>query len=112
MTVLIVDDDPDIREVIALTLAHEGYATVEAADGGEGLVALRAHRPSLVLLDLMMPRVNGWEFREQQKLDPAVASIPVVAMSAGPMGGVDADALLPKPFDLSALIESVKRLTE
>ena len=79
LSVCVVDDDADIREVLTDVLSIEGYDVVAAGDGESALALLRA-RPSacrLILLDLMMPRMNGWEFRRQQLQDPTIAEIPV-----------------------------------
>src|SRR5580765_6343537 len=89
--VLIVEDDPDTREMLATLLATEGFHAVGAEDGLEGLHLLRTvrHRapdvPCLVLLDLKMPRLSGNEFRRAQLGDPILASVPVAVMS----GAVD-----------------------
>lgn len=108
-TVLIVDDEPDIREAVSELLSEEGYEVLGAADGDEALRKARACHPSLVLLDLMMPGMNGWEFRARQKGDPELATIPVVVVSAlGRAAGVDAVAYLEKPFELEALLSAVR----
>lgn len=109
-TVLVVDDETDIRQAVAEILADEGYEVCSASDGAEALVALRKFHPSLVLLDLMMPRMNGWEFRAAQKRDAELAGIPVVVLSAvGRPGTIDADGFIQKPFDLEELLGAVKR---
>jgi CheY-like chemotaxis protein len=118
--VLIVEDDPDIREMLKQLLASAGYYAVAAADGLEALHLLRAvrHRapeaPCLVLLDLKMPRLGGNEFRRAQLGDPTVANVPIAVMSgavdleqhAAAMGAV---AILSKPLDVDVLIQVVKR---
>jgi CheY-like chemotaxis protein len=108
--VLVVDDEPDIRETVSEALAVEGYDVEVARDGLEALAACRAHRPDLVLLDLMMPGMNGWEFRAAQQSDPALASIPVVVVSAlGRVPALHAEAWLQKPFGLDRLVDEVRR---
>lgn len=118
--VLIVEDDPEVREMIRQLLSTEGFYTVAAEDGLEALHLLRTvrHRapeaPCLVLLDLKMPRLGGNEFRRAQLGDPTVANVPIAVMSgavdleqrAAAMGAV---ATLPKPLDVDVLIEVVKR---
>ncbi len=118
--VLIVEDDPDTREMLALMLATEGFHAVGAEDGLEALHLLRTvrHRapdvPCLVLLDLKMPRLGGGEFRRAQLGDPTVANVPVAVMS----GAVDAEqrakalgavATVTKPIDMDVLLQVVKR---
>src|SRR6476620_12071180 len=118
--VLIVEDDPDTREMLAVLLATEGFHAVAAEDGLEALHLLRTvrHRapevPCLVLLDLKMPRLGGSEFRRAQLGDPTVASVPVAVMSgaadleqrAQALGAV---ATVPKPIDLAVLRDVVRR---
>ncbi len=116
--VLIVEDDPDTREMLVTLLSGEGFHAVAAEDGLEALHLLRSvrHRspdtPCLVLLDLNMPRLGGSEFRRAQLNDPVVASVPVALMS----GALDADtwavtlgavASLGKPIDFDVLLQVV-----
>jgi DNA-binding response OmpR family regulator len=118
--VLIVEDDPDVREMLAALLVTEGFYAVAAEDGLEALHLLRAvrHRapqiPCLILLDLMMPRLSGNEFRRAQLGDPTVAAVPVAVMS----GAVDLEqraqslgavATLTKPIDIEILLAVVRR---
>ncbi len=110
--VLIVDDDDDIRSVIADILKGEGYSVSGAANGLEALASVRATKPDLILLDLMMPVMNGWQFREEQEKDPALAAIPVVVLSAqGPRQSarIKAEAYIPKPFEFETLVSTVER---
>jgi CheY-like chemotaxis protein len=109
-SVLIVDDDVDIREILAETLSGEGFDVATAANGLEGLSVLRhlAALPSVILLDLMMPVMDGYEFLEERRLDPALASIPIAIVTAG--HGVDRARLednvpiIAKPFDVPQLV--------
>ncbi|MGH9372108.1 MAG: response regulator [Vicinamibacterales bacterium] len=80
--VLIVEDDDDIREMMGLLLRSHGYETMSAANGLEALEQMRERRPCIVLLDIHMPLVSGWEFRQRQLEDPALASVPVVCITA------------------------------
>lgn len=110
--VLIVDDEFDIRQAVAEVLAEEGHQVLSAGDGAEALAYLREFHPNLVLLDLMMPGMNGWEFRAAQQgdPDPELRSIPVVILSAlGREGTIDADGFMQKPFDLDDLLSTVQR---
>ena len=104
-----VEDDASLRQVVADVLAAEGFIAREANDGRSALCLLRsgeAH-PDVILLDLMMPVMNGWEFRKAQLADPALAGIPVIVMSALDGTDIQADARLPKPVDLDALIAAL-----
>lgn len=107
--VLLVDDDPDIREAIRDTLEDEGYETIEARDGQEALEYLRSHpAPPLILLDWNMAPVNGPQFMAEVAKDPALAKIPVVLLTAdarAPEKSRSASfaGYLMKPVDLNAL---------
>ena len=109
--ILVVDDEHDIRELIAEALALEGYDVSTASDGQIALEQAQANLPDLILLDLMMPVMSGWEFMEAQRRDPELASIPVLVVTASfdsEVGG--AAALMRKPFDLETLLPIVARL--
>lgn len=115
MTVLLVDDDPSIREVLAELLEDEGYTVARATDGADALRLLRQQQepPCLILLDLMMPTMNGWEFRDAQRRDPALAPIPVIAISAHAdielaAAQLDAAGCLAKPVDIERLLSTVE----
>ena len=113
--VLIVDDDPIIRRLLAVSLGREGYRTAGACDGSEALVAMRAGEADLVLLDLMMPRVTGWDVLIERAAAPELRKIPVIVITAaggdsvGEIANDGVCALLPKPFELEALRALVKR---
>ena len=80
--VLIVDDDPDVRRMIRLLLETSGYETMSAANGAEALERIHECRPCVVLLDMMMPVMDGFEFRRQQLSDPEISDVPVVCLTA------------------------------
>jgi CheY-like chemotaxis protein len=108
-TVLVVEDDLDIREIMRMILEASGYQVFEAGDGAEALVVARAHQPRVILLDLMMPGMDGIQFRESQLRDPAIASIPVVIVSGGgavPQKAAELGAAgyLVKPTDVQRLL--------
>jgi len=110
--VMVVDDDRDIREAISDSLECAGFDVVQARDGAEAFDLARALPPSLIILDLMMPRMNGWEFRTRQASDPQLRGVPVIVISAmanmldAPMPA----SFLAKPFDLDRLLHTVDRL--
>jgi CheY-like chemotaxis protein len=109
--VLIVEDDNDVREMMDLLLTSIGYRTVTAPNGAVALDRLRQDRPCMVLLDLMMPVMTGWEFRERQLADPQLASIPVLCMSAVYQPEDVKTKLqvtcLTKPLDFGRLIDEI-----
>ncbi len=111
-TVLVVEDDALIREAVVELLECEGFEAVAAWNGADALRRLRRHEiaPALILLDLMMPVMNGWQFRAAQLADPELAAIPVVVMSASDPEGVAADAVIEKPFEVQALLDAIARL--
>ena len=114
-TILLVEDDLDVREALTETLREEGYVVDCATDGIEALAYLRGNgRPGVILLDLMMPRMSGSEFRQAQMNDPLLAHYPVVLLSADARMREKAAALgtagaIRKPIDLDELLEVIER---
>lgn len=80
--ILVVDDEQDIRTLCKVNLEYEGYTVIEAGDGSEGLEILKAEDPDVVLLDVMMPRMDGWEFMRKAKEDEVTALIPIILLTA------------------------------
>ena len=80
--VLIVEDDADVLEMMDILMTSHGYETMRAGNGLEALDQLRERRPCLILLDLQMPVMDGFDFRRHQLADPALASIPVLCITA------------------------------
>jgi two-component system response regulator MprA len=116
-TVLVVDDNHDIRIALSDILEDEGYGVVHAENGLEALDKLRigSPRPCLILLDLMMPKMDGAAFRRVQSTDPTIADIPVVIVSANLTRGqtaipLNAAGALTKPFAATDLLDIVARL--
>jgi signal transduction histidine kinase len=111
--ILIVEDDPELRAAIHEDLADRGNEVIEARDGAEALLRMREHRPDVVVFDLLMPRMDGWQFRVAQRRDPELARTPVVAMSASGTAiarAVDADVYVSKPFTTSTLARAIEEV--
>jgi len=113
--VLIVEDDSDIREALTQILEEEGYPVDSAPNGKVGLDRLHERPPCLILLDLMMPVMNGWQFREGQRKDPSISDIPVVVISADGGARREAEAMgahgfMQKPVGLNELLDMVSSL--
>ncbi|MDC0745067.1 response regulator [Polyangium sp. rjm3] len=112
--VLVVDDDEDLRRTVTMVLAEEGYSVLEAANGAEALTRLHdGPLPDVILLDLMMPVMNGEQFRRAQRADPSLAEVPVVLMTAAgsravePLMALGPTRVLHKPVGLEPLLEAV-----
>jgi CheY-like chemotaxis protein len=116
MKVLVIEDDSAVLDAMREVLEDEGYEVLGAVNGREALVRLRAgHRPDLILLDLTMPIMSGWEFREAQLLDEDLAAIPTVVLTADGRAAEKADELksagyLQKPIAPDRLLRTVERL--
>jgi CheY-like chemotaxis protein len=114
-TVLVIDDDEDIRWLVGEVLEQAGFEVSRAAGGAEAMARLAGGlRPALVMLDLMMPGMNGWQVHAAIRGDPALAAIPVVIMSsvagvAQEAAELGANAHLAKPFDLHDLVAMARR---
>jgi CheY-like chemotaxis protein len=114
--ILLVEDDPALRGTLAEVLEEKGYEVVCAEHGADALAWLdAAPAPAVILLDLVMPVMDGWSFRSAQRSDPRLAAIPTIILSASlgtdprVLDSLDADAALAKPFTLERLIETVQR---
>jgi len=118
-SVMVVEDDSEIRETLCQVLEDEGYAVLDFRNGREALEHLKAAvgqagPPGLILLDLMMPIMNGWQFRAAQLEDPALAHIPVVVLTAERMAPKAHNTLpgvarLRKPVELDDLLHAVQQ---
>jgi two-component system cell cycle sensor histidine kinase/response regulator CckA len=113
-TLLVVEDDADIRETLDGLLSMEGFRVTCCCNGREALERLHSSpKPDVILLDLMMPVMDGWQFRVAQKHDPELAAIPVVALSAdatAKAAAIDADAYLKKPVEYETLVDTIDHL--
>lgn len=111
--VLVIEDDQDLRDIVSEVLGTHGYRTECAIDGKDALSKLGdGRRPCVILLDLMMPVMDGFQFREEQGKDPAIADIPVVAITAAGKSvssRIDAAEVLPKPFGLDEVRGAIER---
>jgi len=120
--VLIVDDDPDLVETVSMILESKGYEVGKAYDGIEGEEAVKKRRPDVLVLDVMMPRKNGYQLCKELKANQATKGIPVVLLTAVGEAvptttyshaegmAVEAEDFIPKPVDAATLVEAVERL--
>jgi DNA-binding response OmpR family regulator len=113
--VLVVDDDALIRDTLATALGDEGYAVRVAPDGRAALSAIGNWRPDVIVLDLMMPVMDGSAFRAAQRSAADTAQIPVIILSAAHnvhsrAAGLHPAAIFSKPFDLGALLDAIASL--
>ena len=118
-TVLVVDDDPVIQKLLQVNFEMEGYAVITASDGEEGLAKARAERPTAIVLDVMMPKMDGLEVARHLKADPETKGIPIVLLSAKAQQAdiaagtnTGAEEYLTKPFDPLELLERVADLIQ
>ena len=111
--VLIVEDDADLREMMAQILALEGFTPATANNGRDALDYLRAAElPRLILLDLMMPVMDGWEFQRERQRDPRLAALPVLVLTAldeARASDATTDGYMKKPLDFDTLLNVVHR---
>jgi DNA-binding response OmpR family regulator len=117
--VLVVDDDDVIRQLITVNLELEGFEVHTATDGEDCLAKVKQVNPDVVTLDVMMPRLDGWDTAARLREDPDTAHLKLVLLSARAQEadkargeGIGVDAYLTKPFDPDELVETVRRLAE
>jgi CheY-like chemotaxis protein len=115
--ILLVEDNPDNRDMLSRRLVRRGFELSFAADGGEAIERARSELPELILMDLSLPVIDGWEATRRIKADPATATIPVIALTAHAMAGDRARALEAgcddydtKPVDLPRLLDKIAAL--
>lgn len=115
--VLVIDDDLPLRGMLAAALRQHGFQVLLAGDGGEGQRAMTIHKPDVVLLDLAMPDVNGWDFLQRLQETGHLGKVPIIVVSAhlriDPQAilQMGVRAILPKPFNLQELIELIAHLS-
>jgi len=108
--ILVVEDDDDIRDSLKELLEEEGYRVDTAANGEQALNRLRGEAPQLILLDLMMPVMDGWEFQKQLREIPSFSRVPIIVISASKFSRepLNAAAFIPKPLDAGVLLETIE----
>lgn len=115
--VLVIDDDLPLRGMLAAALRQQGFRVLLAGDGGEGLRALNIHNPDVIILDLAMPHVNGWDFLQRLQETGHRGRVPIIVVSAHlrtePQAVLEmgVSAILPKPFNLPELIDLIEHLS-
>lgn len=115
--ILVIDDDLPLRGMLAAALRQHGFQVLLAGDGGEGHRAMTLHQPHVVLLDLAMPKVNGWDFLARLKDTGQLGKTPIIVVSAhlriDPQAVLQmgVSAILPKPFNLPELIDLIEHLS-
>jgi two-component system, OmpR family, response regulator VicR len=118
--IMVVDDEPDLLEVVRLILENDGYQVVTAGSGQEALDKLEKEMPDLILLDIIMPRMDGWEVFSRIKSNPRTANIPVIMLTAKDqridkligLHVVRVNDYITKPFGRAELLERIKRVLQ
>ena len=115
--ILLVEDNEDNRDMLSRRLTRRGYEIVVAVDGGQGVAMAGSERPQLILMDMSLPVIDGWTAVQQIKADPALAKIPIIALTAHAMSGdreralqAGCDEFDTKPVDLPRLLEKMEAL--
>ena len=115
--ILVIDDDLPLRGMLAAALRKHGFQVLLAGDGEEGQRAVNLHNPHIILLDLAMPRVNGWDFLQRLQETGKIKDVPIIVLSAHlrvePQAVLQmgVSAILPKPFNLPDLINLIEHLS-
>jgi len=116
--VLVVDDDATIRRLLVVTLQRQGYQTLEACNGRQALASMRAESPDIVIMDLVMPEVSGWEVLRERAADPSLLRIPMIIVTAIGTHKARVDvleqvsAVIAKPFDLDTVLTTLTQCLE
>ncbi len=116
-TILVVDDEPDVVEIVRFRLEKEGHTVISAADGPTGLISAVSRHPDMVILDVMMPGMDGFEVLRRMKNDARTAQTPVIMLTAkadfssvAQGWNMDVDNYVTKPFEVDDLAETVKNV--
>jgi CheY-like chemotaxis protein len=107
--VLVVDDDEEVRELLVEVLAREGYEVSAACNGQQALTKVLIHWPDVVLLDLVMPVMSGWQFLDLRPAYPMLDNLPIIVTSAVD-SSLDVAATVLKPFLLEEVLKTVRRV--
>jgi two-component system, cell cycle response regulator DivK len=115
--ILVVEDTPDNRQIMRDLLTSVGYTLIEAEDGAAGVAAASAHVPDLILMDIQLPVIDGYEATRRIKANPATAGIPIIAVTSYALSGDEAKALaagcdgyIAKPFSPRQLLAKVREM--
>ena len=115
--ILVVEDEKDMAYAVTLQLEAKGYEVIAASDGKEGLDKARTQNPDLILLDLMLPKIDGYKVCRMLKFDSKYKNIPIIIFTARAQDSdkktgkeVGADAYMTKPFEPSALLDKIREL--
>lgn len=116
-TVLLVEDNEDNLRIYATILTHSGYHVIEARDGEAALSCAREHMPALILMDVSIPKIDGWEATRILKKDPRTSAIPIIALTAHALASdaetareAGCDGYIPKPAEPRFVVDEVRRL--
>jgi two-component system cell cycle response regulator DivK len=114
--VLLVEDNHDNRVIYGMMLEHAGYQVIEAVDGEEGVDRAREHHPALILMDISIPKIDGYTATRMLKTDASTADIPIIALTAHALAGEEqraraagCDGYLSKPVEPKRVLEEVRR---
>jgi two-component system cell cycle response regulator DivK len=114
--ILVVEDQADNRQILRDLLTSEGYRVIEAQDGEEGVRAAAAERPDLILMDIQLPRLDGYEATRRIKADPALRAIPIIVVTSYSLSGDEAkaraagcDDFVPKPYSRRQLMDKISQ---
>ncbi len=115
--ILLVEDNEANREMLARRLERSGFAVLAAGDGRQGIEAAHSEKPDLILMDMSLPEIDGWEATRRIKADPQTAAVPIIALTAHAMAGDREQALAAgcddydtKPVEFKRLLEKIRRL--
>lgn len=117
--ILVIDDEPELVKAITIRLKASGYEVIPAPDGQEGVDKAQEFRPDLILLDIIMPKIDGYEVCKTLKTNPKTKNIPIVIFTASGQRdlekrcmAVGADAVIKKPFETTELLELVNKFLQ